>query len=144
MEIDGNVMELLAYVIMPNHVHLMIKTIEDYTLGQIVWSWKSYTTKMVFKIDGMKDKILKSLESKRRNNFNSTAPEKIRKYISAEACGAPRKVSLWNREYWDRFIRDENHYNKAIQYIHNNPVKAGLVDDAADWKWSSIKLDRSV
>ena len=40
--------------------------------------------------------------------------------------------SFWQREYWDRFIRDERHYYTAIDYIHNNPVKASLVKNAVD------------
>ena len=29
-------------------------------------------------------------------------------------------------------------YNQAVQYIHLNPVKAGLVSRAEDWAWSSV------
>lgn len=50
--------------------------------------------------------------------------------------GVPGKA-FWMREYWDRFIRDENHYNHARDYIHNNPVKAGLCRVAEEWAWSS-------
>ena len=39
--------------------------------------------------------------------------------------GVPGK-SLWMREYWDRYIRNEEHLHKVIEYIHQNPVKAGL------------------
>ena len=44
---------------------------------------------------------------------------------------------FWLREYWDRFIRNENHYYSAIEYIHQNPVKANLVDNNKDWRFSS-------
>ena len=44
---------------------------------------------------------------------------------------------FWQREYFDRFIRDDEHYRKAVEYIHNNPVKAGLVPQAEDWPYSS-------
>ena len=47
--------------------------------------------------------------------------------------------SFWQREYWDRFIRDEEHYYKAIDYIHRNPVKARLCKKLEDWRWSSAK-----
>ncbi len=50
--------------------------------------------------------------------------------------GVPGK-SFWMREYWDRFIRNEKHFNNVIEYIHNNPVKANLVTKKEDWKWSS-------
>ena len=48
-----------------------------------------------------------------------------------------RKGKLWMMEYFDRYIRDNDHFQKVVNYIHNNPVKAGLVADPADWRWSS-------
>lgn len=41
---------------------------------------------------------------------------------------------FWMRDYWDRFIRDERHYMKVIEYIHENPVKAGLCRHTGDRK----------
>lgn len=48
-----------------------------------------------------------------------------------------RTGRLWMPEYFDRFIRDNEHFNNVVDYIHNNPVKAGLVDDPTKYKWSS-------
>ena len=48
-----------------------------------------------------------------------------------------RKGKLWMMEYFDRYIRDNDHFQKVVNYIHNNPVKAGLVAEPADWRWSS-------
>ena len=45
--------------------------------------------------------------------------------------------NLWQREYWDRFIRDEKHYHAAIAYILDNPVSAGLCAHREEWPWSS-------
>ena len=44
---------------------------------------------------------------------------------------------VWHKEYWDRYIRDQAHFEGTVEYIHMNPVKAGLVTTAADWPWSS-------
>lgn len=44
---------------------------------------------------------------------------------------------FWQREYFDRAIRNEEHFEAAIEYIHNNPVKAGLCQTSADWLFSS-------
>ena len=60
--------------------------------------------------------------------------------------GAPRNESrlkkneaaIWQRRYWEHVIRDERDLNNHIDYIHFNPVKHGLVDSVADWKWSSF------
>jgi putative transposase len=57
---------------------------------------------------------------------------------------------LWNREdgftgsrqvwyrFSDRMVRSEAHLNKAMNYVHYNPVKHGYVTDVYEWPWSSI------
>ncbi len=46
---------------------------------------------------------------------------------------------FWMREYFDRFVRDEEHLAYLLDYIHNNPVKAGLVAHSEDWPFSSAR-----
>jgi putative transposase len=48
-----------------------------------------------------------------------------------------RSGEFWFREYFDRFIRNPEHLAQAIEYVENNPVKAGLVAAKEDWQWSS-------
>ena len=109
---DKKKYDLIAYVVMPNHVHLLIKTYDGFPLSEIIHSWKSFTSRQ----------ILKTLEN--MNEFSSVFKDK----------------KVWQKEYWDRFIRSHEHYLKAIEYIHQNPVKAGLVSNAKDWIWSSAKV----
>jgi len=47
---------------------------------------------------------------------------------------------FWHKDYFDRFIRDEGHLGRTVEYVENNPVKAGLAATAADWPWSSCRL----
>ena len=47
-------------------------------------------------------------------------------------------AQLWQRHYWEHTIRDDNDLNRHIDYIHNNPVKHGLVESAVDWPYSSL------
>ena len=51
--------------------------------------------------------------------------------------GIPEKNRFWMREYWDRYMRDEGHYQATVAYIQNNPVKAGLCCTPEEWPWSS-------
>jgi len=44
---------------------------------------------------------------------------------------------VWQREFFDRYVRDDEHYRNVVKYIHQNPVKARLVQRAEDWQWSS-------
>jgi len=105
---DGVRYRLIAWVVMPNHVHAMIEQIAGNRLGDIVHSWKSYSA----------------------NAINARAGT---------------EGSVWAPDYFDRYIRDERHHWNTIRYIEDNPVKAGLVAQAADWPFSSVPrlCDRS-
>lgn len=50
--------------------------------------------------------------------------------------------ALWFREYHDRYIRDDDHYQNAKAYIRMNPVKAGLCKEPRDWEFSSAWKER--
>lgn len=107
---DGGRYRLLAWVIMPNHVHVLIETIIGFPLHKIMLSWKSFTA------------------------------HKANKILS---CSGP----FWFPDYFDRYIRNERHFYNVVRYIHENPVKAGLVSSALDWPFSSARLwerERSV
>ncbi len=100
---DGVRYRLLAWVVMPNHVHVLIETLPGFPLADIIHSWKSYTAKQANK----------TLE---------------------------RTGTFWMPDYFDRFIRDEQHLVAVTDYIEQNPVKAGLVQEAGDWQWSSASV----
>ena len=51
-----------------------------------------------------------------------------------------REGPFWQREYFDRAVRDEAHFRNAVEYIHNNPVKAQLVKRAKEWQFSSAGM----
>lgn len=51
-----------------------------------------------------------------------------------------REGQFWQPEYYDRYIRDADHYDTAVRYIENNPVKAGLCRDSGDWPFGSARL----
>ncbi len=48
-----------------------------------------------------------------------------------------RSGAFWQIEYFDRYIRNEQHLNRAVHYIEQNPVKAGLVTQAEEWPFGS-------
>ena len=45
---------------------------------------------------------------------------------------------LLQPRFFDRALRTVREYVERVQYIHLNPVKAGLVDRPEDWPWSSV------
>jgi len=102
---DSQRYHLLAWVVMPNHVHALFHPTRGWTVAKIVASWKKFTARKI-------------CEHRRNGGAKSSAP-------------------VWHREYWDRYIRDQAHLDQALEYIHLNPVKAGLVAAPEDWPWSS-------
>jgi REP element-mobilizing transposase RayT len=55
-----------------------------------------------------------------------------------------RSGTLWAADYYDRFIRDEDHYYKCRSYIRMNPVKAKLCENPEDWEFSSAWKERGL
>jgi len=43
-------------------------------------------------------------------------------------------------DYWDRFIRNDDHYGTIVSYIDQNPVKAGLAKAPHLWPWGSARF----
>lgn len=105
--------DLIAYVVMPNHVHVLIRVYEKNSLSKIVHSWKSYSSKKMRDYLNMAGKLAKC---------RTTALPDIG----------------WQADYWDRFIRDEKHFSRVIEYIHFNPVTAKLCTKPEDWLFSSF------
>jgi putative transposase len=48
-----------------------------------------------------------------------------------------RRGALFERRYADRQIHDEEHLASAVAYVEQNAASAGVVDDPADWPWST-------
>jgi putative transposase len=49
-----------------------------------------------------------------------------------------RESTIWQRRFWEHQIRDDNDFEKHVDYIHFNPVKHGYVDRARDWPYSTF------
>lgn len=52
-----------------------------------------------------------------------------------------RTGRLWAADYFDRFMRDGDHYETTKRYIQMNPVKAGLCETPEDWRFSSASRE---
>lgn len=100
---DGVKYELHAWVLMPNHGHVLLEPMERHTLSSIMHSMKSYTSHRANEILG-------------------------------------RSGSFWSKEYFDRYIRNQEHYRNVIRYIDDNPVKAGLCARPELWPYGSARF----
>ena len=65
-----------------------------------------------------------------------------RRVMTGEALSASRRGrgerGIWQRRYWEHTIRNDRDYSVHMDYVHFNPVKHGLVPDAASWPFSSF------
>lgn len=92
--------QLLAWVIMPNHVHLLFLQYKTASISLIMQRIKGSTSRTINK-------------------------------------GLKQTGQLWQQDYFDTFIRDEEHFCRVKEYIELNPVKAGLCSNPGDWLYSS-------
>jgi putative transposase len=46
--------------------------------------------------------------------------------------------AIWQRRFWEHTIRDQRDYAVHLDYVHFNPVKHGLVETVAEWRFSSF------
>lgn len=115
----GTRYELHAWCVMPNHVHVLFQPTNGWTMSKIVASWKSYTGRRIS-------------EYAKANGLPAGFSATLGRGVPS---GPPTRV--WHREFWDRYIRDDAHYRTVVNYIHMNPVKAGLCASPEDWRWSS-------
>jgi REP element-mobilizing transposase RayT len=97
---DGQRYRMLAWVVMPNHIHALAQFHTDWPVNKVVHTWKSYVAHEANKILG-------------------------------------RSGSFFQRDYFDRYIRNEEHFENAVKYIEWNPVTAGLAKHPSDWRFSS-------
>jgi REP element-mobilizing transposase RayT len=52
-----------------------------------------------------------------------------------------RNGAFWQDESYDHFIRNESELERTVKYVLYNPVKANLVKEPTDWKWSYCKYN---
>ncbi|SHF09829.1 putative transposase [Microbulbifer donghaiensis] len=55
-----------------------------------------------------------------------------------ESQRAKREKGIWQRRFWEHLIRDEEDWQRHLDYIHYNPVRHGYVRRAREWPYSSF------
>lgn len=121
-EIRKNI-SLGEFIIMPNHFHAIIQI--DYQIAtkeNNIGKFKSPSNTIGAIIRGYKGATTKKIKEIIRNNSPSTGELKFAP-TAPTALTIGLSKSIWQRNYWEHIIRDENAYNRISQYIINNPQK---------------------
>ncbi|MBT4936498.1 transposase [Candidatus Peregrinibacteria bacterium] len=109
-----------AYVILDNHIHLVVS---GKNLVQILKDFKSFSAKQIIK-ELKKDDIEWLL--------NQLAFFKKKHKIASQ-------YQVWQEGFHPQLINGYTMLKQKIEYIHNNPVKRGLVEDPVHWLYSSAR-----
>ncbi|MDA0810441.1 MAG: transposase [Planctomycetota bacterium] len=103
----------LGFVIMPDHVHALVWFPEVRQLSRFMNEWK-----------GQSSSALKELFRKQFPN-----------YLTDIGVSDP----IWQARYYGFNIWSRKKAEEKLDYMHMNPVRAGLVNRAVDWRWSSAR-----
>jgi putative transposase len=110
---------LFAYVIMPDHIHALIGSLRK----------PSEVLRYVNGISGRR--VINFLKEE---GFESSL-QKLKRGDGVRQ----HKYSLWDHHPNLKLITTENGLMEKANYIHQNPVRAGLVEQAEDYRWSSVR-----
>ncbi|TWT99223.1 Transposase IS200 like protein [Botrimarina colliarenosi] len=111
--------DLWAFVVMPEHAHLIVLPLGETKISQILTTIKQSTSK-------------RALLWLRDN-----APDFLEKLRDIQPNGK-ESHRFWQRGGgYDRNLRSINDIYEKVAYIHDNPVRRGLAQRAVDWRWSS-------
>lgn len=118
--IDNKGLELFAYVIMTNHVHVIVKAKPGFIISNIIRDFKKYTA----------NQILKTMLS-----INESRKEWILKRFEFAAMRHKRnsKYQIWTNENHPVALTEKSRIDNALTYIHQNPVRAGMVNNIEDY-----------
>jgi putative transposase len=59
--------------------------------------------------------------------------------LSTASRQSKSECAVWQRRYWEHFIRDDADLERHVEYIHYNPVKHGLAKSPGEWQYSSFR-----
>jgi putative transposase len=106
---------LAGYVVMPDHVHLLISEPPNGTPAQV--------------IQVLKQRVSPALRGKKRG-------VQVQLPLSFAGDVAQRR-RFWQRRYYDFNVYSEKKLREKLDYMHMNPVKRKLVKHPGEWPWSS-------
>lgn len=116
----GPIAETIAWCLMPNHFHLLIKIKSE---EEISSAFPKFGT-----LEKLEDK-LKFLSKQFSNFFSSYSQSYNKMYL--------RRGSLFLKNFKRKEITDESYLRNLILYIHLNPIKHGFTKNITGWKWTT-------
>lgn len=104
---------IIGYVVMPEHVHLLLSEPERSSLAVALQMLKQVSSRKLHKMGGPR--------------FRPPLAKR----------GEQVDQPVWQKRYYDFNVFSDHKKTEKLRYMHRNPVKSGLVEKPEDWKWSS-------
>jgi putative transposase len=120
MGLDRHAMDLWAYVFMPEHAHLLV-----------------WPTRKEYSISNFLETVKKSVAGRAIHYLKCDEPDGL-KYVATGNSSRPYRFWQPGGGY-DRNMVSRSVLLRCVEYIHNNPVRRGLVESPLDWIWSSAR-----
>ncbi len=99
---------------MPNHVHAILFGNEQFNLSRFIQVWKKTS-------------------SYRIQQF-------YREHITLYREFCPKECPIWQARFYDFNIESDKKFLEKLDYMHTNPVLAGLCEYTSSWLWSSARF----
>jgi len=108
--------KVLGYVVMPEHVHLLLSELPEQTLSV----------------------ALKALKQRVSRDFRNGMPDSKKHLLPPAMQNLASKLPrFWEHRFYDFNVYTMQKVKEKLNYMHANPVIRGLVDHPAAWIWSS-------
>jgi putative transposase len=109
---------LVGYVVMPEHVHLLVSEPPKCTPSL----------------------VLKVLKQRVARDLRNGSKRRVGQLRLAFLTGDARLPRFWQRRFHDFNVYSRYKVREKLEYMHENPVKRGLVKNSAEWIWSSFSF----
>ena len=120
-------LELYAWCLMSNHLHLLGRTRKPYKISEFLRDFKKFVAKKI-----LASLVSESIESRKkwvleRMKLRGSQQKKVEKY------------KFWEDGNHPMFIESAKFFEQKLHYIHLNPVRAMIVDEPEDYLFSSAR-----
>jgi REP element-mobilizing transposase RayT len=115
---------LYAFVIMPNHIHLIIQCPADNPVKDMIRDYKRHTA----------DRLIR--------HYRAEDNAKVLNFLSEKSRSSGQKYKVWEDGYNAKNVFSPEFLRQKTEYIHNNPCQPhwNLVSSPKTYMWSSAKF----
>jgi REP element-mobilizing transposase RayT len=118
-------LKLHAWVIMPNHLHMIVSCQQGVVLGEVMRDFKKFTSRKV--VTAIADNEHESRKAWMLNFFR----------FAATSNNGTDEYQFWQHEFHPVILDSGEKIMQRLNYLHENPVRAGIVWQSEDYKYSS-------